>query len=70
MTKKEIQFWKKAIKLLEDGYGCNCKISDLDDFPEMWKKGKLSRNIRHEGRCASCRARETVDFIKFNLRLQ
>ncbi len=28
-TKEEIKFWKKAIKIIENGYGTDCKDFDL-----------------------------------------
>lgn len=54
----------EVIKQLKEGWGANCKASDLDEFPEMYKKGKLSQSIRHGGRCGSCQAKECIDFLK------
>lgn len=56
-----------VIKQLKKDWGADCKTSDLDDNPRMYKKGKLSENIRHGGRCGSCQAKECIDFLKQTL---
>ena len=63
---EEIKFWKKAIKILKEGYGADCKTSDLDDFRKMYtnKKYKMHEMITSDARCASCRAKETIKFIE------
>lgn len=57
----EIQFWKFAIWLIKRGYGADCETSDLDDFPDDHTTAK---SVFDEGRCASCRAREMIDWIE------
>lgn len=59
---------RAVMKQLKEGWGADCKGSDLDDFPEMYKKGKLSRSIRHGGRCGSCQAKECIDFLRKHLK--
>ena len=51
---------------LRKGYGANCDGSDLDDFPEMLKP-KPSDYVTSSGRCASCRAKETIGFLEENI---
>ena len=46
---------------LKEGYGADCETSDLDDFPEDYKKPKdvfLSR------RCGSCRTKEIINWLE------
>ena len=59
--KKEIEFWEKAIVILKSGYGNGCKTKDTDDFPDLKDNPK--------SRCACCRAKETIDFIKDHIKL-
>jgi hypothetical protein len=50
------------------GYGADCKTSDLDDFKNEHTgvNNGLTRKetVMHPARCASCRAEETIDFLK------
>lgn len=62
----EIRFWRMAVWILKKGYGGNCPTSDLDDFPDMYK---VPKDVFHDGRCASCRAREVIDWIEDHIRL-
>ena len=66
--KLEILFWKAAILILRRGYGANCRTSDVDDFPEMLNKNG-SKYVESNGRCGSCRAKETIKFIKDHIEL-
>ena len=62
----EVLFWRIARWLIIRGYGCDCETNDLDDFPDIYTKPKdvfLSR------RCASCRAKEIVDWINNHIDL-
>lgn len=67
--KKEIEACRYLIKRFKIGYGANCKTSDLDDFDRMYKKGKLSKSVIFSGRCASCRAKEAIIFLKEHIEL-
>ena len=44
---------------LKIGYGANCKTRDLDDFKE--DGGDYPR-------CASCQARETIEFLEEHIK--
>lgn len=55
---------KFLIWRLRVGYGADCETSDLDDQREMYLEGKLSESVIHQGRCASCRAAETIAFLE------
>lgn len=59
---KEIEACKYLIKRLKAGYGANCKTSDVDDFG-------LKQYKNHQARCGSCRAKETIDFLKEHIAL-
>jgi hypothetical protein len=61
--------YRLCIWLIRRGYGANCRESDLDEFPGRYKNGKLSENIRNGGRCASCRAKEAIDFLEDTIKL-
>lgn len=50
-----------AIWSIKKGYGANCETRDTDDFPELRNSNK--------GRCASCRAREIIEWIEDHIRL-
>jgi hypothetical protein len=62
----EIQFWQKAKILIRKGYGANCKVSDLDEFPKYYKNPK---NVLLSSRCPSCRAKEIINWIDEHIRL-
>lgn len=62
----EIQFWRIAKWIIIRGYGCDCRSYDLDDLPEMYKKPK---DVFAFHRCASCRAKEVVDWIDNHISL-
>ncbi len=70
--KIEIRFWRFAIWLIRRGYGANCETSDLEDFEfngldAMRVRGW--RDVFAPGRCASCRAREAIDWIQKHIEL-
>ena len=56
-----IMIWR-----LKRGYGCNCGTSDLDDFPE---EHTTAKSVFDPGRCASCRAKEVVDWLEDYIKL-
>ena len=57
----EIQFWRVALWLLIRGYGEGCTTKDTDDFPELKDTPRA--------RCASCKAKETQDWIREHIEL-
>jgi len=59
----EILLFKFLKWHIRRGYGADCETSDLDDFEEDYKKSKMSEVVSHNGRCGSCRARETIVWI-------
>lgn len=65
-NKIEIYIWKRIIKHIQFQYGCNCKTSDIDDFPETFK---TAQSVFHSGRCPACRAKEVVNWIKEHIEL-
>ena len=67
MTRKlEIQFWRKAIRLIQNGYGKGCKVSDLD-FDNL---KELTRQLKDpDSRCGSCRAKEMLAWISQHIGL-
>lgn len=69
--KEEILFWRKGKRILKNAYGGDCKISDLDDFPEAIRspKNKPSEVVIHPSRCVSCRTSETLSFIEERIEL-
>lgn len=50
-----------------EGYGAVCETSDLDDMP--FTGTKLSARVMGKGRCSSCRAEETIAFLKEHIEL-
>lgn len=44
---------------LRKGYGANCEALDTNDFPEL----------KWEERCASCRAKEVIEFLERHMKL-
>jgi hypothetical protein len=54
----EILFWKIAIWLIKKEWGADCLSKDTDDFPELGYP-----------RCGSCRAKEIIDWIEYNIEL-
>ena len=64
MNKEDTKICKKVIKILKKCFGADCDTSDLDDFSKMYKKGKLGKSVIHSGRCPSCRAKETINFLE------
>ena len=63
MIMDRIEIWvaKAMIYFIKKGYGCDCPTRDLDDWPE------LSENS--VARCASCRAREVVEWLESHISL-
>jgi hypothetical protein len=59
-------FWKIAKFLIRNSYGADCETSDLDEYPELYKEPK---NVFLQSRCASCRAKEIIDWIEVHIRL-
>lgn len=66
MTYIETIFWRIAKWIIKRGYGANCEGSDLDDFPELHKDPK---SVFDSGRCASCRAKEIINWIDDHIEL-
>ena len=62
----DILIARLAIWSIKKGYGCNCETSDLDDFPE---EHTTAKSVFMEGRCASCRAKEVVDWLEAHIKL-
>lgn len=46
----EIQFWKIAKWIIRRGYGANCETKDVDIYEGV-------------ARCASCKAKEVLEWI-------
>lgn len=67
MKRLEIQFWRIAKFIIKRGYGADCPISDLDDG--ILGEKLCSDAIMHSGRCGSCRAKETIDWIDQHVEL-
>lgn len=67
-TQIEIWFWQIAIWLIKRGYGCDCPTSDLDDFP-LEQKMTPKEIVFRSSRCPSCKAKETIDWIKEHIEL-
>lgn len=63
----EIQFWKVAKFIIKRGYGADCLTSDLDDG--ILGEKLSSEAVIHSGRCGSCRAKETIDWIDQHIEL-
>jgi hypothetical protein len=55
----EIQFWKVAKWIIRNGYGANCETLDVDDF----------NGTGDFARCASCHAREIIEWIDEHIEL-
>jgi hypothetical protein len=53
----EIQFWRIAKWLIRKVYGADCPTRDTDDFGLV------------ETRCASCRAKEIIEWIDEHIEL-
>jgi hypothetical protein len=62
----DILIARLAIWSIKQGYGANCEMTDLDDFPEDYKKPK---DVFGDSRCASCRAKEVVDWLEKHIKL-
>ena len=62
----EIKVFQLVKYLIVRGYGCDCETSDLDDFPEDYKKPK---DVFSNQRCGSCRGREIIDWIDKHIEL-
>lgn len=57
----EIQFWEVAKWLIKRGYGADCETKDTEDFPGLHEAP--------EARCASCEAREVIEWIDGHIAL-
>jgi len=64
---EEIKLFKQVIRILKRGYGGDCETSDIDDFPEFAKEG--AKYVESSKRCGSCRAKETMLFLKDHIEL-
>ena len=62
----EILVTRLMIWVIRRGYGADCEGSDLDDFPEMHTTAK---SVFDPGRCASCRAKEVIDWLEEHIKL-
>jgi hypothetical protein len=62
----ETLFWKFTKYLIRRKYGADCGVSDLDEYPELYKEPK---SVFHSGRCSSCRAKEIIDWIDEHIKL-
>lgn len=45
---------------IKKGYGADCESKDMNDLPI---------EFQYSARCASCRARETIDWLEDHIRL-
>ena len=54
------------IQRFRDGYGADCETYDLTDFPEL---GFSKERVISDSRCPSCRAEETIKFLKDHIDL-
>lgn len=59
----EIKFWQIAIGLIKSGYGADCETKDYEDFADH------PHEVTATNRCASCRAREVIDWINHHIEL-
>lgn len=66
LTWIEIKFWTFVKYIIRKEYGADCRTSDLDDFPETYTK---SHDFESDGRCASCKAKEAIDWIDGHIKL-
>lgn len=60
----EIHFWRVAKWIIRRGYGADCETSDIQD-----SKLKTIDDVFSKGRCASCRAKEVIDWIDHHIDL-
>jgi hypothetical protein len=64
----EIRFWKLAKWIIRKGYGADCEESDIDE--ELFSNPKEMRAyLTSTSRCASCRAKEVIDWIDHHIDL-
>lgn len=64
--KLDVLIARIAIWSIRKGYGANCETSDIDDFPNDYK---TPQDVVSERRCASCRAKETIDWLEKHIDL-
>jgi len=57
----ETLFFRLMRHIIVKGYGANCETKDTDEYPQLI--GKTSQ------RCASCRAKEVVEWIDDHIEL-
>jgi hypothetical protein len=55
MNWPEIKFWILAKWIIRRGYGADCETKAIDDFPDIPRD--------HPGYCASCKAKEVIEWI-------
>lgn len=66
-TKEEILLFEKVKRILKEGYGADCETKDTDDFQQHFKDSNSLKSLYP--RCASCRAKETIQFIEDHISL-
>jgi len=64
----EIKFWKLAIYIIRKGYGADCPASDLEWFYKHVVREETFAD-KVFSRCASCKAKETIDWIEGHIEL-
>jgi hypothetical protein len=62
----DILLTKLMIRSIRRGYGGDCPTSDLEDLSETYTKPD---DVFASGRCASCRAKEVIDWLEGHLEL-
>ena len=63
----EIKFWRFVQWLIRRDYRADCETSDIDDGTAG--KKFTQEAVMHDGRCVSCRAKETLVFIEDHIDL-
>jgi hypothetical protein len=69
--KERFEKWiyRQAIKLIKEGYGADCETSDLDDFYSTCPNDYVGAHHEPKSRCASCRAKEAIEFLEYTIDL-
>ena len=63
----KIKFWRFVQWLIRRDYRADCETSDIDDGTAG---NKLTQEaVMSDGRCISCRAKETIRFIENHIEL-
>jgi len=60
---------RATIRYLKKGWGGNCKTKDYEDHKDLFHC-KTPKDYEYwiDARCQSCRAAETIDFLKQHLK--